>query len=62
MEELHSLKISGWAHQIVPEGYHRKMCKTFPYSIFYKVQGSEISGYRVLDNRRDPEWISDKLK
>ena len=61
MEDIHALKISGGAHPLVPEGYHRKICKRFPYSIFYKVEGSDIKIYRVLDNRRDPEWISDKL-
>lgn len=61
MKEIHSLRISGGTHQAVPEGYLRKVCRSFPYSIFYRIENSEINVYRVLDNRRDPQWISGRL-
>lgn len=61
MEDIESLKISGGTHQTLPSGFKRKVCDRFPYSIFYKVENSEINVYRVFDNRRDPEWISDRL-
>ncbi len=61
MADIRSLSISGGGHQIVHKGYHRKVCKDFPFSIYYKVEHSEINVYRVLDNRRDPQLISEKL-
>ena len=42
-------------------GKHRMVASKFPYSIFYLIEGSEIRIYAVLDNRRDPEWISERL-
>jgi hypothetical protein len=33
----------------------------FPYSIFYLVEDDEIRVYAVIDTRRDPAWISERL-
>jgi hypothetical protein len=30
------------------------ICRTFPYSIYYKISGSDVQVYAVLDDRRDP--------
>ena len=42
-------------------GKHRKVASHFPYSIFYLVEGNEIRIHAIIDNRRDPEWISGRL-
>jgi plasmid stabilization system protein ParE len=61
MADIHSLAIYGGGHQIVIGTYHRKICGKFPFSIYYKVEHSEINVYRVFDNRRDPDWLSKQL-
>lgn len=62
LADIRSLGVSGGGHQIFLDIYHRKVCKRFPFSIYYKVEHSEINVYRVLDNRRDPRWISERLR
>lgn len=42
-------------------GKHRMIAKKFPHSIFYLFDSKEIQIHAVLDNRRDPEWISERL-
>lgn len=61
LSDIHSLRVSGGSHQIVRGSYRRKVCKRFPFSIYYKVEHAEISIYLVVDNRRDPGWIRERL-
>jgi toxin ParE1/3/4 len=61
LSDIRSLQISGGGHIVVHGDFHRKVCSKFPYSIYYKVENSEINVYRIFDNRRDPEWISKRL-
>jgi plasmid stabilization system protein ParE len=34
--DIDSLIIHGGSHAVV-DGYHRKICKTFPYNIYYEI-------------------------
>ncbi|MBC7899694.1 MAG: type II toxin-antitoxin system RelE/ParE family toxin [Saprospiraceae bacterium] len=43
-------------------GKNRMIASTFPCSIFYLVEENEIRIYAVLDYRRDPDWMSKRLK
>lgn len=61
LSDIHSLRISGGGHTVVHGDFHRKVCSKFPFSIYYKVEHSEINVYRVFDNRRDPAWIRERL-
>jgi plasmid stabilization system protein ParE len=58
--EIMSLSSFAGSHMVV-SGYFRKLAKRFPYSIFYKVEGSEVRVYAVIDNRHDPDWINERL-
>jgi len=42
-------------------GFYQMNARRFPYAIFYRVEGDIIEIYAVLDCRRDPEWIQDRL-
>ncbi len=42
-------------------GYHRLLSKRFPFAIYYKLQKDVIRVYAVLDCRRSPAWIRNKL-
>lgn len=43
-------------------GYHRLLTKRFPYAVYYRVISGEAVVFRVLDCRRDPNWIRRSLR
>lgn len=59
--DIDSLVLYGGVHR-VHFGYHRLLAKRFPYAVYYRVSGTEAVVYRVLDCRRDPQWIRDELQ
>jgi plasmid stabilization system protein ParE len=59
-QDLESLLVYAGIHSML-FGKHRMIASRFPYSIFYLVEDDEIRVYAVIDNRRDPDWISDRL-
>ena len=58
--DIDKLLFTAGSHKIV-HSKHRMIASRFPHSIFYLVEGNEINIYAVIDNRRNPNWISDKL-
>lgn len=42
-------------------GFLRMLAKRFPYGIYYKVIDTEAVVFRVLDCRRNPDWIRKNL-
>lgn len=62
MSDIKSLKVYAGIHEIFAyDHYHRMVCGTFPFSIFYKIEHSEVRVYAVLDNRQNPDTINDRL-
>lgn len=59
-EDIDDLLIYAGIHS-VHFGKYRKIASRFPYSIFYAIERNEILVYAVLDNRRDPAWLSERL-
>ena len=43
-------------------GYHRLLSHRFPFAVYYRVVDKVVRVHAVLDCRRDPEWISNRLK
>jgi hypothetical protein len=43
-------------------GCHRLLARTFPFAIYYSVEGDQARIKAVLDCRRDPHWIKAKLR
>jgi hypothetical protein len=60
--DIEGLKVFGGSHRIVYADYHRLLSKVFPYSIFYTVEDKCAVVWAVVDLRRDPTWIRNKLK
>ncbi len=58
--EIDSLILYAGIHPI-RSGHHRLLAKRFPYAIYYKIHRQEILIHRVLDCRRDPQWILNEL-
>lgn len=43
-------------------GFHRLLSKRFPHAIYYRIESDDtVVIYRVLDCRRDPNWIRNSL-
>ena len=42
--------------------YYRKLSHTFPFAIYYKIINDVVHIYAVLDYRRKPSWIRDKVE
>jgi plasmid stabilization system protein ParE len=61
--DIDSLLVYAGIHRIV-FGFNRALSKRFPYAIFYRFDREKelIQVYRVLDLRRDPSWIRQRLK
>ena len=58
--EIDSLALHGGIHRVVL-GYHRLVSRRFPYAIYYRVSGHEVTVHRVLPCRRNPAWIRSAL-
>ena len=59
--DIEGLKITGGIHREL-QGFHRLLSRVFPHGIFYSVEANEVTIWAVIDLRRDPEWISRKLR
>ena len=42
-------------------GYHRLLAKRFPFVIYYRIENDIVRVYAILDCRRSPAWIRDRL-
>ena len=59
--DIEALRLYGGVHPKVL-GHHRSLCKTFPFSIYYRVDEKTIvTVVAVLGQRRDPAWIRKRL-
>lgn len=58
--EIDSLLFFAGRHRII-SGYHRLLSRTFPYAVYYRVRGSTVRIWAVVDCRRNPEWVRKKL-
>ena len=59
--DIDSLLLFGGVHQLV-YGYYRSLSKRFPFAIYYDIVGELIRVHAVLDCRRNPTWIRDRLR
>ena len=59
--DIESLRLYAGVHRRVAK-YFRMLSRRFPYAIYYRIKGDEISVWRVLDCRRNPQWIEQQLK
>ncbi len=43
------------------DGFHRILIKRFPFALYYLFEETSIDIYAILDCRRDPSWIRERL-
>ena len=59
--EIDDLAFQAGIHARVLDFYFVKHSARFPYSIYYYVSGNTVMVDAVIDQRRDPEWIGERL-
>jgi len=59
--DIESLRIYAGIHTKPYRGYYRLLSSRFPFAVFYKMEERTIFIYAVLDCRRSPAWIRDRL-
>ena len=59
--DIESLQISAGVHAVCFGRYHRLLSRHFPWSVYYRIEGDEIRIYAILDNRRNPDSIRNRL-
>jgi plasmid stabilization system protein ParE len=59
--EIDSLVLYAGIHR-VQFGFQRMLARRFPFAIYYRVISGEAVVFRVLDCRRDPNWIRKALE
>ena len=58
--DIDSLAYFGGIHQLV-FAYHRQLSKRFPFAIYYRIIDDVVMVFAVLDCRRNPSWIRERL-
>jgi hypothetical protein len=59
--DIDSLRLYAGIHPL-HTGQHRLLSKRFPFAVYYEVAGNVARVNAVLDCRRDPAWIQERLK
>ena len=59
--DIEGLRIYAGTHRMVYRDYHRLLSRVFPYGVFYTMEESAAVVWAVIDLRRDPEWIRQRL-
>ncbi|NQU11274.1 type II toxin-antitoxin system RelE/ParE family toxin [bacterium] len=60
--DIEALRISAGVHVVAHRDYHRALCRTFPFAVYYTKAGDVVIVYAVVDCRRDPAWIRQHLE
>lgn len=58
--DVQSLRLYAGIHERA-EGFHRMLAKRFPFAVYYLIEEDRIDIYAILDCRRDPNWIVQRL-
>ncbi|WP_304511837.1 type II toxin-antitoxin system RelE/ParE family toxin [Desulfobacula sp.] len=59
--DIESLQLYAGIHSIHFKKYHRLLSQRFPFAVYYQCIKNEIRIYAVVDCRRKPAWIRNKL-
>lgn len=59
--EIEKLKTTAGIHPIYEPPFFQMLSDSFPFTIYYRVEGSGVFIEAIIDQRRDPEWISERL-
>lgn len=60
--DIESLKNYAGIHRKPHKPYHRLLSRKFPFAIFSTIENGTVLIHAVLDCRKDPAWIRDRLE
>lgn len=60
LSDLDSLVLFAGVHPLCFQ-FHRMLSRRFPFGIYYEVEDETAYVYAILDLRRDPLWIQQRL-
>jgi hypothetical protein len=60
--DIESLRLYAGSHPIHFVRYYRLLSKRFPFAIFYTTSDEAVWVHAVLDCRRNPAWIRERLR
>ncbi len=60
--DIESLRLFAGIHSVYFDRYYRLLSKRFPFAIYYRIQKNEVRVYAVIDCRRNPAWIRQRLQ
>ena len=61
LSDIDSLKIYAGIHPRI-FGHYRCLSKRFPFAIYYELESELVRVYAVVDCRRSPTWIRQRLR
>jgi hypothetical protein len=61
ISDIDALALFGGIHRKIL-GFHVALSQRFPFAIYYKIEGEVVRVRRVLDCRKNPDWIRTALK
>jgi hypothetical protein len=59
--DIEGLRVSAGVHRVVYRDYHRLLSKVFPHGIFYTTKRERAVVWAIIDLRRSPEWVRERL-
>lgn len=59
--DIESLRLYGGIHLKPYKNYHRLLSKRFPFAVFYTVEDKTVFVHAIVDCRRDPAWLHQRL-
>lgn len=60
--DVESLRIFAGIHSIHFGKFYRLLSKRFPFALYYLIEENEIRIYAIVDCRKDPAWVRQKLQ
>jgi len=60
--DIENLKVFGGTHRKAYRGFHRALCKRFPFAIYYTVEENVVRIGAVVDCRQRPSRIRRHLR
>jgi hypothetical protein len=59
--DIESLRLYAGVHEQPFKAYHRLLSRRFPFAVFYTFERNLVSIHAVVDCRRNPAWLRERL-
>lgn len=59
--DIESLRLYAGVHEKHFKNYYRLLSHRFPFAVYYTLKENLVSVHAVVDCRRDPAWVRERL-